>query len=1104
MHIWRKTVWDTQENISRRDVVKWIALVWWVWVSTLVSWVLLWDSKALASQAITHKPDFLKEEDEETLMSCFENNDLNWLSNCLEKYWDNKQVVLDFVLTSIFFWKIIPKFLSWDVADAMTITLPAVWIWYSLSSDEVKHHFWIEMEEAWVSVAQMMLIVSLVEWVNVNIEKIIQENVTKKFDVQISEMTSVNSKLWKKLYKLWVEVFDAPTQEEIEDSRSVFEKNWKVYISKEVLLEIMPYLISWKNLEEIIWKLSNYSTKPDFVEIKKIILENVEKNWFWDLEESFDERREELNLLWEIFMHEVSLLTSFVFTNQLIFWLWQTTLIKQKIIEMWLKLEIIALNSWLVWEEAKKLSKAFVNLSISYLPNRMAWISDLWPFMAAKAKWWLPWILKMVDWVFPVVLANIHPYLSQAEEILKVSLGKKSSINNSFSQTFVQEFVPNTKLFLSLVLQSLKTWVDTLPFPSHSFSDIWSLLSKNDCSRVKVNKKNHPFVINSKKLTSFIKWDSSLTWFIENEYDDVLSECETKIALDDTLCSTYTSNFFGITNIKDVFLALKKIYETWDNRQREKINEIFREHLSKIKSLWENISQLKKEKHDNDFNKKADEILDFIKIFVEIDDNLSDISDLKEDFFAEIYSSLKQWKLPTNAEFPLEDLELTLKENTYKKGSLKSVARALSFNIEFLEFLFKKDKDLFEEYKDIFITNIINIETQWENNILKTKSYNLISSAFVYLKTYLSPESFAFFEENILSDTKMTQTFKESFDRVNNLWELYWNRVFWEKEVSWHEKSQLRKNFESVFWQVSWGFEKLIHFAEHNLWKNSFEIFQMIFLIQTPYVLAVRDTIARIIKKLPSTTPASVKEYFIWLWTYVISMFADNYVWLVVWVELAWELLWMDSLTAIEKFSKYAIYGWSKVVTWNSPNALFDSSVRDDFYFFSNFNPEIKEEKWFVLLWKINEKLFALNASKSEKWFESRKKELIKFIKDNDSLFLRFEIKSIISELERLRYSQDNNYSWIKKMIFEAIMWKISWQHITWSIKKLWDIWIDVWEVMFDVLWLQLMPSVWDIYGNLEKLDEKAILWNIVWVWIQTKSAWGIVNWVKGMFWKIL
>lgn len=1110
--IWKEWVWESWENISsmpRRDVLK-----WWLWFWALTWLILSWNiQEAKAQTDWLFDPEIDKAWNKK-LIDAFKNNDKELLQASLDELPESdKQVYLDAALTWVFFKSIIPRFLSWKVPEAMSITMASVSLWYALSSEVARHHFTSECMEAWVSVLYMMAIVSAVEWASINIEQIIQEKVAEKFSKEINDFASIENKTWKMLEKLWMAIIW--DESSLDEPRSVYEEDWIIFISKEVFLEILPFLVSSSKKEEIFSRISKYTIKQDFEKIKSIISSNIETNWFWELEETLEEKEKNLSLLWNIFMYEISSLINFVLVNQLIFWLWQTTLIKEKVLELWTRLEIFALSNWFSSDDAKEYSKKFVNLSISYIPNRFAFASDLWPVMAALAKWWWSWVLQMINWVLPVVYTNIFPYINQVGDLLKSSLWSWTSFKSNFHSNFWKDFLANWEIFWKILLQAFQTVLNypleilsafkrNYDEPKLEFQELFwdnNEIKDNIEKKLKVKNKNKPFILSSKKLNYILKRKSNYI-IPENDFDLILSEIEYFLSNTQDLTADYQNSDFWIENIKDLIFVLDSIYFEWNTDVKHRIEVIFRNNIHKVRALADSLKGIHSEEDKIEAYKYS--LQRAISKFIDIWNYSYHNENKKSDPFEEIVNSLKLKHKPIwDFGISLDDLELSLEWNITKTWSYKALANVYALNVRFLKYLKSQDEDLYKKHLKIFVKNI----SDTQNNLQKwdsLKLFNSVSTSVIFANQYLNDEEKSFYENEILSQEEMYvfaedyNKFKSSLNDNYETWELW----IWDKLSI---TSFLRKRF-SNFWvwldKVSSLIEKiLIHIPEHHiLWKNSFEILQMILLIQTPYVLAVKDTIARTIKQLPATTPASVKEYFIALWTYTISMFADNYVWLVVWIELAKELLWMDEKTAIEKFSKYAIYWWSKVVTWNSPNALFDSEFRDDFYFNSNFTFENKEYKEMNFLTQINSSLKnILNAGNKTEFLTAKEKLLEsilnwKYINRKDYILVSWELEKL-----NFRTSKDileTKLSEINKRLFKSYLNKISWWE--WVISSLTEtLLLRSSEVIIDVLSLQIIPSVSWLGDIISKWD---LVWWInawIWAWVQLKSAWGVVSRLK-------
>ena len=290
--------------------------------------------------------------------------------------------------------------------------------------------------------------------------------------------------------------------------------------------------------------------------------------------------------------------------------------------------------------------------------------------------------------------------------------------------------------------------------------------------------------------------------------------------------------------------------------------------------------------------------------------------------------------------------------------SYKWLWKMIYRNLNFLKFLQDNNhNELFDKYSKIFIDNLKKLKPNFKpllSNIPSEckKFYNLLVQDNEELK--------------IKEDKKGIKTDKKSLS-------------IFEPFYKWIEK----------------GFE----LWEEYLWTNNFEVLQMILLIQSPYVKSIRDTIMHFLKTSLQNTSDEFKKLIVATAVYVLSMFADNYVAMVVWTDILtsskekWGL-GMEMQKAISYVGKFAVNGWSAVVTWNSPNAILSKEWVPSFYLESSTKP-----------------------------------------------------------------SKDSLLTQIKEGKHEQKIWKM-FSKVFWSM---WILWVNIWEIMLDVYALHLMPSTSDL-----------------------------------------
>ncbi len=760
----------------------------------------------------------------------------------------------------------------------------------------------------------------------------------------------------------------------------------------------------------------------------------------------------------------------------------------------------------------------------------------------------------MLNGTIPIALINIVPYVGNTQNIVKEAFWLSKAPETNIIQVGLKEFLRNT-LLLPWILGQLKnmfwdSWIllaQKIELLNDNIS--WKVKSENDVTLLnrEVWQRNYPLIV-SKKL---------YIWELKKDF----SSLDTNINISEI--DNYFTKFQGDidlskgNNIVSYLFILKNKYNFWNEEEKKLIINIFRKHFTKIKIFFEILEEIDEEMHNHNDSQNEDKekelekksekntntnihsLKNFLSWFIDLPEKEQiDEKDIKNSFFTLMAEDLLNYGriIEKSDFFYTEDIELCTEKNTIKIGGAKTLSHDIIFNIEFLRFLKNNTKytSLFNKYKEIFKQNLLLIENKTKNSFENWKQDDFealwkISQCSLWLQYELSSELKIFFNDDIIWKNEQESFFsrlKEALSKDTSL----------KKEESEKNETLLRQAL-TWFGLEKDAIEKLIHHLEWNVWKNSFEVFQMIFLIQTPYVVAVKNTIANVIKMMTwGNTSQEMKEYLIALGTYIISMFADNYVWLVVGIELAKDILGMDAKEAIEKFTKYAIYGWSKVITWNSPNALFDKKMRDDFYLYKNISlvedKENKENDINLQLfdtylrnlyfsseesniyeeeasWKnhINPETWVIFASNKEQFENSIQK--IELILSNIVWISILTRKSLRQEFQEIKtwysgFSQEELknklYNFREKLLKELVLKEEykEWGKLFQSLKN-----IQKWpfgdilnpqaiaEVLLDVKTLQCVPILTNTWENIVK--------DFIWIWGQAVGAGRIVN----VGWKI-
>ena len=1043
------------------------------------------------------------------------------------------QIALDLGAMYIFGKEILPRFFSWEGAESMSITLTTIGTWYALSDEKSREHWNHEMQEAWKGTALMMTIVSMSEGVSFDVESQMWARTEEHFAEAIWEYKNEDNKVYQTMASLGFD-FISEEDERSEESRNVFAKNGKICISNQVFIELLPYFITSSKHEEIFSRIQQYVIKPDLKEIEGVFniwLQRTQENpiqieW-WD-------REYQLERVANIFMYELWEIISFVLTNQLIFGLGQVTLIKEKIVAMGGKIELLALANGKTNEDAAKLSERFVSSSISYLPNRFAWTSDLGPLTAALQKDGVNGVFQMINSVWPIVLTNISPYYSMVKSQVLEGMGLRSSaikIDSSLASIFKKTFQENMKTFLRGPLELGKTLWEGLG----GASNILDSLGWNTGEQVQARNRAQTFT--DHRMRSFLKESEAypVDTITESDYTQYVQTCSELI---DDIASKWdmTANIDSptwITNIIHVIQVLSYIHGMSATSQQS-IYTIFQKHTAFFVSLWKAVHTLAHHNYVKDmwavgvspddfalaYEENTHDVIDFLGSIVNIpsslshnshdDENLSQAEkeiQEKESRNSEIHKQLQDnWKIEWILGVGIEDYELITNENTFKDGSIRALGWALAKNISLLSYIYDQDNAFAEKYIQTFIQNLVFIE--WESAQRNSEGIWSISKSLAFFIQKLSPVELTFFQS--ICDENDDSTIQSLGASIKVIQE---NLEASKAEPQEEKKKRMMGFFKAI--GLTNFLDSSLTTIEHTLWENSFEVLNMVFMVQSPYVIPIRQSVERAVKAAEGMSPQAI-ETIIASAVYGISMFADNYVGLVVGVGLAQELLWIEPGEAIKKFAKFAIIGWSKVVTGNSPNALFDRSKRSDFYFSPDLNPNDPEARIykkydavFNTLWEIHEllepieeeeilKSFMDDEDEEIKWLYGMLEEQVETCVSRSQLSHARELISAIKESEEDTWENIQNLkSFLQtRMVEEIFEWN------SWVWEGVCKVSPYLWEALIDILSMKLMPAMTDLpshipqalaAGAVQTISPTRIAWAaspVVWSTMQSITWW--------------
>lgn len=137
---------------------------------------------------------------------------------------------------------------------------------------------------------------------------------------------------------------------------------------------------------------------------------------------------------------------------------------------------------------------------------------------------------------------------------------------------------------------------------------------------------------------------------------------------------------------------------------------------------------------------------------------------------------------------------------------------------------------------------------------------------------------------------------------------------------------------------------------EHYAGKDNFEVINILLLIQSPYVTALKYTVKDTIQQLDKNgrMPEFSKKLIIWMTTSLLSMSTKSYIGMVVGMDLMTSVLGMTKEEAIQEAGKIAMISGGNLVSGRTQNALMANDLK--FYNITSLKSPEKLEKTFIQL----------------------------------------------------------------------------------------------------------------------------------------------------------
>lgn len=982
---------------------------------------------------------------------------------------DKKQVLIDWIATYLFFRFVAPTFLSWEPEKSLWRTLPIIIAWYNASNEESKKLFIEEMQEAGVSVAEMWLILHIIQWSMFDYEKVLEWKVLKNFSKDIDSFIS-NPLINKKLEKLWIDIDKDDWKKEY---LYFDEDNKKIIISKDIFLEIIPYILKKYKINNIIDIILDYVfVKQQEDQIREILKNRIAKNnkstkntqWYNVEEENKKQNIEINNKLTDIIEYEIHELAWFFLINQPLFWVWLVSTSNDKIQQVSNKIKYLAISNWMTVEDAENLQRRFIWKIINFLPNRFAFLSDLWPFAAALKIWGVGWVVTLVDSMLPIVIANIKPFFKDIHQILleanehfkpkEIDFLNPKALWNYWEKHIVWNLSILKDILVMLITKSLPqiSWLSKVKkyiqntWKNNEWETIeeWVKTDIQSWMRIREFWKNY----SREKINSIPK------------NKNVLSDIDKNLAKMNNTTDIIKNNSNWFENIIDIVWYLASYSNSIEEKdvEKNKILEILQKHKSLFKKLY---NQTEIQYSNNDNLKFINEFLEkYFKWSVKI--NKKEIKEFLDKGLDSLINYLKNkgqneniskkqiygllWDFSYN-------LELSLTPNIYKDWSVKWLSDAIETNLIFINKIKQSTdfpKDIKHKIEENFIWNLISSEIHSKNKYYKLKKGWKIQTALKILTHKLWKNKMEYL-------ITLMSNFLKEYNNINWQYLKAINNIIHEiknteedvaQTKDYEESKKIFEKNKGFFSKILWNwyyydtFEKFIEEWEKKLWKDIYEIVQMILLIQSPFIISISESIKRVINS-SNLTNDYMKEYIIWLWSYFISMFADNFVWLVVWAKLVKDILWVWEDKSIEMMWKFAVYWGTQIVTGNSPNVLIKWEYGLNFYSEKYLKTEIQKEKEVLDKKNWQELFYKMFWWKTE---EENKK-------------IQKEFNGVLKQLENILWTVLITAGWnYKSVLYDTL----SLLMIRWSLSDIVGVKLNKDEFILTMAWLTM--QYWKIF----------------------------------------
>jgi hypothetical protein len=920
-------------SLSRREIILWLSTL--VWITALPQGI------SFVAQKYARETDTYEQF-----------SHLFWIDEEVKQYLKSpewaKQNIIDLSLVSFFFWKILPllkRGKSSDMNYAISLLAPAISSWYALSNDTAKknlasHSFWAFLTIWWISASNVLGSIY-----KIDIDQLSAERVSEFFWRDL-ERIKENQTVQRVLNRFRIKVHDNTKYPSIQESET-----WKKYIiiPIERFKEILPLIQSETEQIHIPRVVSNFFTNKDSrlesLKISSQYFKNMKKDLYEPIMDT-SLKKEIYTLSARMLREEVtnllifSLITQFPFAGNA-----QTHLFKRTIQNLWFKLYHLAIANGAAVETAKSIKNRFEILCISYLFNRtlyfdaftLTWVLfyNFWEknesFDIEKRMWR---VKSFLDWVLPIVWANIRPFLKNIDRIIY-----ETWVTWEFQDSWK---TINDKWWLdynfTIIKERILSYARDI-FISKEWEKFWNWQRQKMISNPQLNSNLRKSIVWFPLLSNLFEFD------YESKFFDEIEDLYEGLSIDSKDIKTSKQSFSRFVDLV-YFLVIshkntsqKKIKKTIENTLSRKYNT-----LLLLYELVKNTSVDNPEKQV--FVEHLEEMF-----FVDKDVWEAEVEEKIFEAFLDTVEHTKEQDAIRNYSI-IYDLDFCVVSQSDVFWNIQSTAKMFQRCIRFLRYIEKKkgNKDgIYITLKNIFTSNV---KSYFENR---------------RMDNYRGPRKK---DEAVIERNKKYVNFvKEELSLIlTNSEVFYYNKLFSPNEelyiISLKTRVKNREfklpfekqiDLKPFFWPYTKTLDKQLGLLNEYLGRDNADVIKSLLLIQSPFITALVNVLESSLK-IPQLHSLEKKHkiFLVSIITYFVSMNHQSYVWFIVWVDLLKKLVpWISTNEAIAEIGKIAVIGWSAAITGRVTNLTLGK--HNPIKFYSIDNARSFREKEFQLIWLFGE-----------------------------------------------------------------------------------------------------------------------------------------------------